>query len=109
MTQQQDTLHQQLSALIAKATKDEAFRERLLRNPQATVEQESIVLPPDMHIQVHEDTPTMLHLILSPKTHAGDLMELSDTELAAITGGAASNFDSDPNGARNIINAFGYE
>ena len=62
MTRQPNTLKQQI---ISKAMKDEAFRQKLFSNPRTTLERElGITLPQGVSVQVHEDTPTILHLVL---------------------------------------------
>jgi len=72
--------------IIAKAMKDEAFRQELLSNPKAALERElGISVSPGVTIAMHEDTPTTLHLVLPA---LGDQMrELSDAELEQTTGG----------------------
>ena len=87
---EQNTLQQQMSAIIAKALKDEAFRGRLLSNPKATVEQEGITLPPGMNVHVYEETSTTIHLVLPKKPPTGELQELSDEELKEVAGGDGS-------------------
>jgi hypothetical protein len=75
--------------IIARAMKDETFRQQLLSNPQAAFESElDITLPKGMTVQVHEDTPTVIHLVLPMKTPTGGLTELSDEDLKEATGGS---------------------
>jgi hypothetical protein len=74
--------------IMAKAMKDEAFRQQLLSHPKATLERElGITLPPGLTIQVHEDTCTTRHLVL-PRLAPRDTGEVSDAELADVAGGA---------------------
>ncbi|SRR5205809_3535016 len=76
---EQNTLQQQI---MARAMKDEAFRQELLANPKAVLERElGITLPRGVSVQVHEDTATILHLVLPMKPPAGESQELSDAEL----------------------------
>jgi len=82
--------------LIARAWKDEAFKEELLRDPTAVVERELRRLEPDarlpeqVEIHVLEETPTTRYLVLPPKPSAGaDAAQLSDQELAQV---AASGY-----------------
>jgi hypothetical protein len=82
-----NTLQQQMSAIIAKALKDEAFHGRLLSNPKATMEQEGITLPPGMNVHVYEDIPTTIHLVLPGKLQADEPRDLSDAELEHVAGG----------------------
>jgi hypothetical protein len=82
---QQNPMQEQV---IAKAMKDEAFRQELLSNPKAVLERElGVTLPQGVTIQVHEDTPTTLHLVLPMKPQAGEPQELSDAELEQVAGG----------------------
>jgi hypothetical protein len=84
MTEQQTTLQQQI---MARAMKDEAFRQQLLSNPKAVLERElGITLPQGVIVQVHEDTPTIVHLVLPP-ARSGQPQELSDAELEQASGG----------------------
>ena len=74
--------------IIARAMKDDAFRQELLANPKAALERElKITIPDDVVIHVYEDTPTTIHLALPLKTSSGEPQELSDAELDAIAGG----------------------
>ncbi len=71
--------------LIGRAAIDAKFREQLLTNSRAAIEKElGITLPPNLEIQVVEETPTKLCLVLPMKqeTH-----QLSDVELKAVAGG----------------------
>jgi hypothetical protein len=88
-----NTFQQQISAIITKALKDEAFRSQLLSNPQAIVKQEGITLPPGMNVQVHENTPTTIHLVLPGKSQASEPRDLSDAELEHVAGGLNQSGD----------------
>ena len=75
--------------LIARAMKDETFRQQLLANPRAVLEREmGITFPQDVSIQVYEDTPTTIHLVLPAKPQGETMQELSDAELEMVAGGA---------------------
>jgi hypothetical protein len=72
-------------ALIRRSLKDETFRQRLLANPKATIEQElGERLPADLKVQVLEETQDTVYLVLPPSRAAG---ELSDKDLDSVAGG----------------------
>ena len=76
--------------LIARAWKDEAFRQELLSDPKAVVERELRRQHPDArlpeHVQLHvlEETPTTRYLVLpaNPVVESGEA--LSDADLAQV-------------------------
>jgi nitrile hydratase alpha subunit len=70
--------------LIERSWTDREFRERLLRDPKATLSKElGIEFPDDAEIEVLEETTTKKYLVL-PEPAAGDL---SDEELERVAGG----------------------
>ena len=94
MSEAPNSLQEQILALqpqiIAKAMKDEAFRQRLLNNPKQTLEREfGLIASHGATILIHEETPTTLHLVLPMKPLTGELQELSDEELKEVAGGDA--------------------
>ena len=94
MSAEQNTLQEQIIALqpqiVDKAMKDEAFRQHLLRDPKQTVERElGLTIPVEVTVQIHEETPTTLHLVLPMKPLTAQLQELSDEERKEIAGGDA--------------------
>lgn len=51
--------------IFARALKDDIFRQEFLNNPKAIVERElGIKLPPEITIQVHKETKTIMHLVV---------------------------------------------
>ncbi|MEH1770604.1 NHLP leader peptide family RiPP precursor [Nostoc sp.] len=73
--------------IIAKAWKDEAYKQELLTNPKAVIEREfGVEFPADVKVQVLEENPTSLYFVLrmSPLAIAQDL---SEEQLEAIAGG----------------------
>ena len=77
--------------LIAKAMKDEAFRQEVLSNPKAAIERTlGISVPAGVTIAVHQDTPTTLHLVLPRQAPSAAGVELSDAELEQVAGGSAT-------------------
>lgn len=77
------------SHLIAKAWKDEAFKQELISNPKAVYARElGQQIPDSLEIQVLEETPATLYLILPRNpTSAQVSEELSDEALEAVAGG----------------------
>ena len=85
---EQNVFQQQKSAIIAKATNDEAFREQLLDNPKAALGRTlGVTFPQGVTILVHEDTSTTLHVVLPVNSQEGKPRELSDAELEHVAGG----------------------
>lgn len=69
--------------LIAKAQADKAFRQALLNDPKAAIEQElGGSLPQGMDIKVVEETADTLYLVL-PSTEG----QLSEADLDHVAGG----------------------
>jgi len=67
--------------IISIAMHDQAFREELMQNPKETLERElGISFPPEIEIEMHQDTPTTIHLVLPLKPKTGSLMEVSYAE-----------------------------
>jgi hypothetical protein len=55
----------ELSDLIKRAWQDVEFKQQLLSDPRATLEGAlGLTLPAGLHIYIHEQTPTDLHLVL---------------------------------------------
>jgi len=77
--------------IVAKAWKDEAFKQALLNDPRAAIEQEfGQALPPDVTIKVVEETPTTLYLILPMNADTYGSEELTTAELDSVAGGVGS-------------------
>jgi hypothetical protein len=84
MVESQNAVYQQI---IARVMKDEVFRQRFKGNPKVVLERElGITFPHDVTVQVHEDTPTVLHLVLPRKPQVGAPQELSEVELEQVGG-----------------------
>ena len=66
----------ELSDLIKRAWQDADFKQQILSDPRATIEEAmGVTLPAGLNIYIHEQTPTDLHLVL-PMPH-------EDTEAAS--------------------------
>ena len=74
--------------IIARALKEEAFRQELLNNPKEAIEGTlGISLPAGVSITVHQDTPTTLHLVLPMEAPRAAWADLSDADLEQAVGG----------------------
>ena len=73
--------------LIAKACEDPTFRQKLLENPKAAISEAlSVSLPDDIDIEVLEETPKKIYLVLpAPKKD-----QLSPEELANVATGSGA-------------------
>lgn len=68
--------------LLDRAESDDAFRARLLDNPNDAVREAlSLNIPSNVTLKVHEEDATSIHLVLPANR------ELSEEELASIAGG----------------------
>lgn len=75
--------------IVTKAMKDPAFRQRLLKDPKAAIEQElGIHFPQGVKIQVHENSPNVVHLVL-PGAEVKTEQGLTEKELASVAGGVS--------------------
>jgi len=82
MTDQQRFQEKQWGQIVAKAWADEAFKGRLLSDPQAVLREHGLEMAPGVRVIVHEDTEQVRNLVL-PATPAG---ELTEEELAPTAG-----------------------
>jgi hypothetical protein len=74
--------------LIQRSLEDEAFRQRLLAEPKAAIEQElGTQLPESIEVRVVEESADTIYLVLPSASPVGQGGELSDQELDAVAGG----------------------
>ena len=77
--------------VVAKAMKDAGFRELLLKNPKAAIQKElGIELPQEVSVQVHQNSPTVIHLVLPQPLDLSSERGLSEADLAQVVGGATT-------------------
>ena len=86
--QTQQKTRQEIEAhIIAKAWKDEAYKQELLNNSKAVIEQEfGLQLADDINVQVVEEDASSLYLVL-PMQPDLSTDEVSEEELEAVAGG----------------------
>ena len=75
--------------LVEKSLQDDAFRQRLLDDPKAAVEQEvGIRLPEEVRVVAVQETADTIYLVLPfVSTEVREAGELSDQDLEAVAGG----------------------
>ena len=77
--------------IVAKAMKDEAFRASLLKDTKTTIKKEfGIDFPEGVTIRVHENSPTVINLVLPAPIDLSTDRSLSQEELAQVAGGVLS-------------------
>ena len=73
--------------LVRRSMEDEPFRQRLLEDPKAAVEQElGTRLPEEVRVVAIEETTGTAYLVLPRASPAGQSGELSDRELESVAG-----------------------
>jgi hypothetical protein len=74
--------------LVQRSLEDESFRQRLLEDPKAAVEQElGTRLPEEVRVVAVEETADTIYLVLPSASPAGETGELSDQQLESVAGG----------------------
>lgn len=75
--------------LVQRSMEDESFRQRLLEDPKAVVEQElGKRLPEEVRVVIMEETADTVYLVLPSISAVGEGTELSERELETVAGGA---------------------
>ena len=83
--------------IIARAMKDPAFHDRLLKDPTATIKQEfGLALPAGATVKVHENTTNVINLVLPARTEGEAGRNLSERELEMVAGGMARSRGAAP-------------
>ncbi len=81
--------------LVQRSMEDEEFRQRLLEDPRAVVEQElGTQLPEGVEVRVVEESAQSIYLVLPSASVVGEGGEISDRDLEAVAGGAADIWGS---------------
>jgi len=73
--------------VVSRAWSDDAYKQRLLADPRAVLAEAGVTIPPNLQVQVHESSPTQVHIVLPapPPGHAGQA--LTEAELDQVAGG----------------------
>ena len=72
--------------VVARAWSDEPFKQRLLSDPRSVLAEAGLPVPANLQVQVHEATPTLLHLVLPPPPTDA----LSDAQFDQAAGGVTN-------------------
>lgn len=88
-----EAFQQKFSQIVEKAWNDEAFKQRLMRQPGEVLKEQGIDVPAGVNIQVLENTPQVHHFVLPARPGA-----LSQDDLDQVAGGASSYPDQGATG-----------
>jgi hypothetical protein len=77
----------QWSQIVVRAWRDDAFKTRLLANPNDVLKEMGLTPPHGMQVKVVENSDTVVHLPLYAKPKSG---ELSEEDLRQVAGGVVS-------------------
>jgi hypothetical protein len=80
----QEKQNRQMQQIIAKCWSDEAFKEKLVADPHATLAAEGVEIPEGVNIDILNNTADTFHLVIPAMP---DDAELSDEELDEMAGG----------------------
>ena len=83
--------------LVQRSLEDEDFRQKLLDDPKAAVEQElGSGLPEGVQVRVVEESAETIYLVLPFSSPVGSAEggSLSDQELEAVAGGSGNTWDA---------------
>ena len=75
----------QWSQIVAKAWADDQFKQRLLADPAAVLNELGVMVPAGVTVKVVENTDTVCNLVLPGKPKG----ELTDAELQSVAGGGS--------------------
>lgn len=81
-----------LDELLARATRDQTVRDRLLADPRAALASAGLELPSSIAIELCEVTESQLVIVLPPVVDD----KISDSALETATGGAATHPEDRP-------------
>jgi hypothetical protein len=74
--------------VIARALKDPAFRKKLIADPTGTLRTAGVEVPEGVSVQVLEESPTRVYLVLPAPVDENEMIE---SDLEEVTGGVAES------------------
>ena len=84
----QEERNRQMQQIIAKCWSEEAFKQKLVADPHATLAAEGVHIPTAVKITVLTNTADTNYLVIPAKP---DDVELSDEDLDGVAGGYGSD------------------
>ncbi|MES2692199.1 MAG: NHLP leader peptide family RiPP precursor [Verrucomicrobiota bacterium] len=106
MASGQPTLKDLNNHIVTKASKDDAFRQKLIADPAAAINAELAAsfptagkVPAKIKINVVEQSASNVYIVLPPKSKKAG--ELNDAELEAVAGGGVITGCLDDYGTEN--------
>jgi Nitrile hydratase, alpha chain len=95
--------------LIQRSLEDEDFRQRLLAEPRAAIEQEfGSRLPESVEVLAVEETSEIIYLVLPSSSPTGQGGELSDQELEAVAGGEGDIYGEEPDTSFLLVGRYSH-
>jgi hypothetical protein len=76
--------------VLAQAVQDPALRARLLADPKAVFAERGVNIPPEIQIQVLQETRQQYYLVLPAAAERRAGASLTDADLEHVAGGALS-------------------
>jgi hypothetical protein len=71
--------------LFEQVRTDEKFKQHFLQEPKSALIEMGIEIPDSVEIEIHQDTPTLKHLVIPVDTSSD---ELNESELNMVAGGS---------------------
>ena len=90
-----------MQKIITRCWEDEAFKERLLAEPAATLAAEGVEIPEGVTVNVAVDTEDVRTLVIPPPPSGA----LSDRDLSAVAGGRREYGENRGCGLRELFRA----
>jgi Nitrile hydratase, alpha chain len=77
--------------LIEKSLQDEGFRQRLLEDPKAALDELGIRIPEGVRVVAVEETADTIYLVIPNASPYGEGGQIPDQELETVAGGEDTN------------------
>jgi hypothetical protein len=73
--------------IVEKCLRDDAFRQRLLADPKATLDELGTRIPDGVRVVAVEETADTIYLVLPSVSRVGESGEIHDQDLETVAGG----------------------